>query len=323
MNVPGWHGVPQRFARRDGAVGDALESLAERPVRLDVEGVLSAWGKRPWSGATIVHGVTYAPGAPPPSLSSAGDWPHVFEHAVAKIARQAVKPVLALGGGVDGAAVLAAWKKTDVALPALATFALGDHEYDEVEPAERIAAWAGARLRIIRVNADRLLGLTPHAVAACGAPLYNLHPVSRYAFALELAALGYETLITGDGADAAFRGRPDLDYVPLVAAMTARCGLGLHSPFLSEDVVAASLAFAPDPSKRAVRHYLAREGFPRDLGEQPKRPRMMPPLDFALDSVAIRGLANELRLDVTLATDSDRVGWLTLTSLVSFLRGGA
>jgi asparagine synthetase B (glutamine-hydrolysing) len=321
MSAPGWHGVPQRFVRRDGAVGDALEALAERPVLLDVDGVMSAWGKRPWSGATIVQGVTYAPGAVPP-LSSGGDWQHAFERAVARIARQAVKPVLALGGGVDGAAVLAAWKKTDVALPALATFSLGDREYDELEPAERIAAWAGARLRIIRVNPDRLLGLTPHAVAACGAPLYNLHPVSRYALALELAALGYETLITGDGADAAFRGRPDLDYVPLVAAMTARCGLGLHSPFLAEDVVAASLALAPDPSKRAVRQYLVREGFPRDLGEQPKRPRRMPALDLTLDSAAIRSLANELRLDVTLATDSDRVAWFTLSSLVSFLRGG-
>ena len=308
MTTRDWHGLARRYVRADGARAVTLAALVTRPVRLSRDGVLAAWGDGTDDLATVLEGVRQAPCAPA-LAPSAEPFARALEAAVAAIAGTAVCPVVALGGGVDGAAVLAAWRASGAPMPLVLTLETGLAAYDEVAAAQAIAAAFGARCEVVALPPAALVALAPAAAVIAEAPFYNLHPVHRLALARAAVTRGASTLVTGDGADAVFRGAPDLDYVPIVAALTRSAGLELASPFFSPAVVAAT---RPDPGKRAIRAYVAAAG----LAPAPKRARSVPALDLKpiLDATRIAALA--VALDLAPAAT---VGWVTLDHLVHAL----
>jgi asparagine synthetase B (glutamine-hydrolysing) len=323
-----WHGIERRYVRAaDGRVEGSLAALAIAPLALDRVGIEAGWGLRDAPERTVLAGVEQAPTrtiSPRPG----SPWVEALESDVAAIARSARAPALALGGGLDAAVVLAAWRATGLPIPTVVTLSTGLPTYDEVEAATTIAAALGMRCEPVHITPERLLQRLPWCVAAIEAPLYNLHPVGRLALAAELRSRGHDVLVTGDGADACFRGRPDLDYVPLMAALTTAAGLALRSPFLREDTLAATLAqlhpvdaSAPDPGKHATRAYAAAAGLPDVLTTAPKQPRWLPPLDLGghLDTRVIARLGREIGIAPALDSDRARVGWSTLSLLVSHL----
>jgi asparagine synthase (glutamine-hydrolysing) len=319
-----WHGRPRAYLRlQDGATGQSLRALAERPLMLDRVGIQTAWGQAAAHDRTVLAPLRRLSPAPPPPGPAPDDdassWSQAFEAAVRRVAATAPAPALALGGGVDAAAVLAAWRTTGTPLPSVLTVQTGVEGYDEVEQASAMAAALGATVHPVPVTPAELVAHLPTAVAAAETPLYNLHPVTRLGLARAARARGFLSLVTGDGADAIFRGQADLDYVPVVAALTASARLTLASPFFDPQLVAATLALGPDPAKRPLREYLRAHG----VFDPPKRPRWMPPLDLSahLSLPLVRRLEAALSLRAELDTDRGRVGWVTLGLLVRSLGG--
>ncbi len=243
--------------------------------------------------------------------------------AVDAIAARAVAPALALGGGVDAAVVLAAWRETGRPLPAVLTLRTGLPGYDELEAAQAIASALGVRCELVDVPTTRWGELLEPGIQAVETPLYNLHPLSRLALAEAARARGFRTLVTGDGADAVCAGRADLDYVPLVARLTEDAGVALESPFLEDGVLEALLRAGADPKKRALREQACALGVPRELAQAPKRPRWLPALPLTLAPERLAPLAAELSLPLVLETDAQRVGWLTLELCARQLAGAA
>jgi asparagine synthetase B (glutamine-hydrolysing) len=318
-----WHGSGRGYLRhRDGAVAGSLHALAEPPFLLDPVGVRAAWGLADAPDHTVLRGLGRTPSSPPPARArSPASWAAAFEAEVHRLAATARAPALALGGGLDAAAVLAAWRATGAPLPTVLTLRTGLPGYDEVEDARFIATALGARCEEVSIAPAQLVELLPRAVAAIGAPLYNLHPVGRLALARAARARGFQTLVTGDGADAVFAGRPDLDYVPLVAELTRAGGMEPASPFFSPELIAATLAAGPDPEKAALRAY-AEPFLGAGHAQRPKHARWMPPLDL---SVHVRRLELDriaLELGVPLRLDPDRaaVGFISLELLLRSLR---
>jgi asparagine synthetase B (glutamine-hydrolysing) len=262
----------------------------------------------PHAGDSVVDAMT-ADAARLPSRTNdvaARAWAAAFELAIAAVAARAHTPAVALGGGLDGAAVLAAWRASGVAMPAVVTIATGLPGYDEIAEACAIAASIGVRCEVIGVTPAQIVDAVPEAVPLGEAPLYNLHPVARRVLAREVARRGHDVLVTGDGGDAVFAGRPDHDYVPIVAAYTT-ASLRVASPYFAPAVIAAT---RPDPDRRVLRDYVIASGLP----DRPKRRRMMPALDLGalVDRERIGALATQL--DLPPAAD---VRWVTLDYLVS------
>jgi asparagine synthetase B (glutamine-hydrolysing) len=324
MRGQAWHGVGWTYAHiQDGRTAARLRCLTTPPVELDALGVAQAWGQRPIldPGRTIVRDVRRVP--PPLAAVDEGAplaFDVAFDAAVARLAARSERPVLALGGGLDAAAVLVAWRRAGAPLPTVATLQTGLVGYDEVEAARATCRNFGVPLQVVDISEEVLRAAVLPAVLAVETPLYNLHPVSRYALASALRERGHDALVTGDGADAIFAGAPDHDYVPLVASMTEAAGLRLSSPFLDARVVAAACPDStPDPSKGALRAYVSRHAGPRWLSRLPKRPRSMPALPRRPE-VATEVLASVARrLDRPMRLDDDRarVGWTTLALLVA------
>jgi asparagine synthetase B (glutamine-hydrolysing) len=300
----------------------SLQALARTPLALSAHGILSAWGREPDPRATVLEDVEldsddFVEPLPCASLP----WARVLEEQVAEIAATASATALALGGGLDAAAVLAAWRRSGAPLPAVMTIETGLGDYDETEGARAIAASFGLKVETVFVPPEHVVELLPEAVETAATPLYNLHPVARFALCRAARERGYQTLITGDGADAAFAGAPDFDYVPVVAALSESTGMKLASPFLDGPALDATLSAGRDPGKTKLREYVREQGLPAWLAARPKCARLMPAID--LGRVLRRGPVRELseRLGIALSLDSDRerVGWVTLDFLVRSL----
>jgi asparagine synthetase B (glutamine-hydrolysing) len=309
-----WHGIASSYRRSDGIDGASLRDLVARPPTLDLAGVRAAWGEVDDPYATVVANVRRAPcKVVAPMPLAFGAWTAMFEAAVARVAIAAVEPMLALGGGLDAAAVLVAWRGTGVAMPAVATFATGLASYDEVDLARAIARAVGVTCEVVEVAPSELVARAPMAAKAAATPFYNLHPVHRLVLA-QVRGRGGATLVTGDGADAVFSHRRDLDYVPHVVALARAAGLATASPFFAEDLIAAT---PHDPRKQYLRDYL-REQKLGWLADEPKRTRRVPPLDLEpiLDRPRIGKLAAALGVTATFDDDRARVGWATLDHLV-------
>jgi hypothetical protein len=328
---PRWHGIPRRYLRADGARSDRLASLASQPLQWDRVGVLTAWGLADAPERTVLRGISTDIAQVQVPAPPDDGWTQIFEAEVARLARSVEAPVVALGGGLDAAAVLVAWRECGVPLPEVVTLHTGLPDYDEVDQADAIGRALGVAVRAIDVPLEALWSALPDAVAWLETPLYNLHPVGRLALARAVRARGCGTLITGDGADAAFAGRPDWDYVPLVAALTGAAGLRLASPFLAGRTLAATLAMGRDPEKRPLRHYLAQRGFPQWLVAKPKRPRWVPcpsplqdlPPAAQVTRSRLDALAAEIDLPVDLEPQRGLVSWVSLGLLSAHLEGVA
>jgi asparagine synthase (glutamine-hydrolysing) len=281
-----WQGVRRLYLRqRDGAQAGTLRQLVETPFQFDRLGVEAAWGfEREPSQRTVVEGISQAAcealAEPRLPLREA------FLEAVARLPSGAA---LALGGGLDGALVLAGLRELGLPMPALLTLETGLAGYDEVDRAAATVAALAVPLQVIRVRPETLIELLPQAIAAMETPLYNLHPLSRLALAIEARSRGFTHLITGDGADAACAGKADLDYVPLVAALTECAGLRLASPFFANDVITG----AGGANKQKLRELGAQLGLDEFITQAPKTPRLMPALDSSRYQ-ALERLAPEL-----------------------------
>ena len=321
--VRDWHGVRRSYFRSSEPVTAShlrsrLKECVALPLRVSRQGLLAAWGElsAPW--LTFVEGVRQLPCGyglelSPSSASVSGS----LRRAVERLTRECPSPVLALGGGLDSAVVLALWRETGAPLPRLATLRTGLGAYDETERAAAVGAHFDAPLEIVSTDASEIATRVLDAVAAAETPLYNLHPVSRLLLAEKLAGSGAQTLVTGDGADALSRGRPDTDYVPLVAAMTTAGGLANASPFLCDDVVATILGGGPDREKRALRALGRELGLPSWLTGARKSPRFMPPVDIEtlVNRHALEKLAAHVDLALQLGSDRQRVGWVSASLL--------
>ena len=334
-----WQGVQRAYLRvRDGAQAASLKLLVERPLRFDRDGVRAAWGvaTRPPARASAIRvderavdddaietfertpfaGIVQRPRALLPHPTR--ELRDLFLEEIVRLHRTSAAPALALGGGLDAALVLAAIRECALPLPALLTLSTGLADYDEVAQAEAIARHFSAPLIVVRTA---LAALLPHAVALTETPLYNLHPVGRLALAQAARARGFDALFTGDGADAACRGAPDLDYVPLVAALTDGAGVQLRAPFLDPVTIAA----ARGENKKELRSLATALGLPRTLIEATKRGRMMPAIDLSmhLDRAHAARLARDLDEPLQLDSDRARVSWITLSLLARHLEGAS
>lgn len=323
-----WQGAQSCFVRRrDGARADSLRPLVERPTRFDREGVRAAWGLGARdSGAppSVLAGIHHAPRASLPLASRAlgESFLSALEEESGRLRAVRGFAALALGGGLDAALVLAGLRAVDAPLPALLTLETGLDGYDEVERAQAIARHFGKPLEIVRAAPGALAALLPRAVSLAETPLHGLHPVGRLALAQAAQARGCAVLFTGDGADAACRGAPDLDYVPIVASLTRGAGLRLASPFFDAQVIAA--ARDPAEGKEKLRALATALGLPAWITDAPKRARAMPPIDRALfarweDRAQLERLA--LQLGEPLRLDSERaaLSWITLGLLARAL----
>lgn len=324
-----WHGLHWSFERQaDGARSPTLAALCSPTIALDPRGVDEAWGLcPPTHRPTIVSGIERRD--PSRSVPTRGHGEalartEAFEAAVATIANSSVAPVVALGGGLDATAVLLAWRAHTGAWPDVATLRTGDDNYDEVDQARSICTTLGAKLSVIDVTPAELVALLPRAVAVCQCPLYGLHPVGRLGFAQALRARGFETIISGDGADAVFGAHPDYDYVPVVAALTEGTMMSLRSPFF-DDAVVASWLHAPDPNKRWIRDYVTERGAPPWLGRMPKRSRSLaaPMSDLGVSPALLDELGTALRRRYRGDTDRERISWISLALLWQRLRGAS
>jgi asparagine synthase (glutamine-hydrolysing) len=304
--VRDWHGCKRGYVRGE-RVATRLRDLVEQPLALDRHGVLAAWGRVLDPYATVVAGVRQLP-CRGRDRANVSVWSQCLEVQVAAIARAVRDPVVALGGGLDAAAVLVAWRASGLPMPAVVTLATGLAEYDEVDAALATAHALDVRCEVVWIAPAGLVAAAPEAAIAAEAPFYNLHPVHRLVLARELHERGYATLVTGDGADAVFAGEPDLDYVPIVAALTEHAGLAIASPFFADAIVDTTPI---DRTKQLVRAYVGGE-----LASRPKRSRLVPSLDLSpiLDRGRITGLAAQLDL-----VPSDDVGWTTLEHLARSL----
>jgi asparagine synthetase B (glutamine-hydrolysing) len=233
--------------------------------------------------------------------------------------------MIALGGGLDAALVLSLFRAAGRPIGEAVTLQTDMPGYDESERAERVATALGARLYRVRVTAQDFLGALPEAIGHIEQPLYNLHPVSRLLLSRAAARLGARTLVTGDGADQALSGRPSADYLPLVAALTEGAGLALWSPFLDEAVIASALRHGPDPDKARLRALARAMGVPAWVVSARKVPQRAPRLDLSryLDAPALALLSTELGAPLSLGSDREAVGWVTLALARRCLAGEA
>lgn len=319
-----WQGVGWSLVRvADGVGARTLRELVDGRARLDAVGVDEAWGLAPATGRrTVVAGIERRPPSGPSlvqATTTARERDRCFEDAVGRIAASAPEAALALGGGLDAAAVLLAWREQTGAWPAVLTLRTGDGNYDEVDAAGSLCDGLGAPLEVIDVSVTELRGLLATATIAAQCPLYDLHPVARLGLATAARDRGYATLVTGDGADAAFRGQPDYDYVPVVAALTDAAGLRLRSPFWDDALLGALLGAGPDPDKAWLRGYLQRRGAPWALVSRPKRPRGLGAGGLRPSLERLPSLAARLGRPLRLQTERERISWGTLDLVVHWL----
>ena len=308
-------GLRRHYVRaRDGAQAGSLWALCETGARLDPAGVRAAWGQGPESGLTCVAGVALQPRAPWPAAAAGLGLKEALHGALERILASGARPVLALSGGVDSALVLALAREAGRPFDGLVTLESELPGYDEAEEAESVARALGYTVERVRVATGQYADALPEAIAATEAPLYNLHPVTRLLLSRILAARGFSTLVTGDAADQVFAGTSPHLYLPLVAALSARGGMALASPFFDTAVLGVAAARPADPQKGLLRALALELGVPRAVVERAKRPRLTPPVSLSAhrDAAALARVASAVGLTASEASDAEHVGWTTL-----------
>ncbi|MDB4936995.1 MAG: asparagine synthase [Labilithrix sp.] len=326
-----------------GAHADDLRSLlaivpSARDGALDPLGIDAAWGRTDAPGRTClraVHAVPpgmtlvrdhagesarvrVAPSPPPSSASSSNDLAATLVDATARALAGAVRPIVALGGGLDAALSVLAARRAGASVTQAIHLSLPGTTYDESAGAHALASALGLELHDVAISTGDLANELPRAVALAETPLYNLHPVARAVVARVAKERGHDVLVTGDGADQAARGATErADYVPVVAAMTTGSGVALGSPFLDEAMVAL-LSTRGDPGKQRLRELAVAWGLPRSLADRPKVPCSAPPLprEAFPDARSLESLATSLGRALSWSAD-DRAN-VGIASLAAF-----
>lgn len=242
----------------------------------------------------------------------------LLEQAMQRVMADGKKAAVALSGGLDSALVITLLKRIGLPNVPVATLATGLEGYCELASTRQAAKMLGIHdLAVIEASGDALVEALPHAIRAAEAPLFNLHPVSRWLLAQALHREGFEVLITGDGADQLFAGSDPRNYVPIVGALTRESGLDLRSPFFD----AALAASTPAPSQdKAVLREIATDLLPSELLARPKKPCYAPELDVSRHWQAdrIEDLAGKLGEPPSRpGGDANATLWTTLGLLAS------
>ena len=303
-----------------GASSRSLRAVVPPGARLDARAVAFFWGTSDEDpGAGCFEGVARTRA---PLLTGAVAAPIGVALADAVAACAVGRAAVALSGGLDSAAVLACAAALGVR-DAFVLAPVGMGGYDERDAALEAAAALGARATVVEAREEDFVAALPECVAACGAPLYNLHPVGKYLLARAAAAAGVTVLISGDGADEAARGEGGERWLPIAAALAEAGGARLACPFTRADVRAA---LAGDTDKRALRAWLADRFAP--AARRPKRPRYAPAMDLSrwIDPGELAALGAELGRPPPLGAraafdhDKDAVRWATLALLARHVR---
>ncbi len=325
------------FDPASGAHASRLASLlarvpAARGSGLDVRGVEAAWGLADAPDRTCLSGIR----AVPPGMRlvaratlrevAQSSRPPAEAHLDAMLVDAAThalegarRPVVALGGGIDAPLAVLAARRAGVVIREAVHLAIPGTSYDESQEARAVAEALGLTLHEIKLDAAELARELPLAVRLAETALYNLHPVSRVVVARVARARGHDVLVTGDGADQAARGATETaDYVPIVAAITRGCGLGLAAPFL-DDALVDLLASGGDPEKTSLRELAVMWGLPRAIAERAKAPTFAPPLPRVAFPCA-RALASlERSLGRSLSWSGDDRANVGVASLAAFV----
>jgi asparagine synthase (glutamine-hydrolysing) len=319
-----------------------------RRAGLDAVGVASAWGHTDAPTRTCLRGVravppggalvrdsdgrlaattagrestlSSTPASTPSMLDTSDDaLARILVSAAQGMLSTARRPLVALGGGLDGPLAVMAARRAGIDLAEAITVTMPGTAYDEAASARATARALKLSLEEVRITPEDLALELPQAVRQAETPLYNLHPVSRSVVAAAAAARGHDALVTGDGADQAAAGaKGPADYVPIVAALTRAAGLSLAAPFVDAAVV-ASLAASPDQAKTRLRRLARAWGLPADLAERAKVPRFAPALPRSAYPTApvIERLSRALQRPLTWSPD-DRLN-VGIASLVHFV----
>jgi asparagine synthase (glutamine-hydrolysing) len=333
------YGVKRIFYRPKGPHATSCRALLKDEIpTLDPEGIRAAWGDVPesdrtcfdgikavprghrlagHSGAWRIESVSSAPKAQARSDSTLSDAPlvHVLVEATTR-ALVGKRIALALSGGLDSALLLVLMKIAGVTPPPLYTLAPKLRGYDESDRAERTAAHFGLELNKVPLTEKDFVAALPDTVAAAEVPLFNLHPVSKLLLARHLASEGFDTVLTGDGADEVFSFTDRASYLPIVGAIMRSCGVELASPYLDPIVVARAATLTLDAEKRPLR-IIAEGEVPDELVKEPKTPRLTPTMDLSTHWSDAQGAALAKTSGITMAIrdDRDQVCWTTLLLL--------
>jgi hypothetical protein len=250
--------------------------------------------------------------------AEAGDLGAALRAAIARIVDTAPRPfAVALSGGLDSAIVLALVRELHPSVTPL-VLAPTIPDYTEVETAVETARVAGTAAAVIEVTGEEFICAVPAAISAFEAPIYNLHPVSKWLLADHARAAGFASVISGDGADQVFTRDVSGDYLPLASAAFAAAGVGLFTPFLDHDVIVRVLAMPPDAEKRALREFGRTLPIPLPLVRDRKVSRLAPPMSLGIPAAKLRDLATLVRRDLPASPD---VRWETLALLIDSFGG--
>jgi asparagine synthase (glutamine-hydrolysing) len=308
-------------------LGALLVKLPAARQDLDPIGVDAAWGRVHAPTHTCLRAVRALPPSVEPSAAPpAPDLETALIAASARSLRSALRPVVALGGGLDAPLAVLAARRAGFTIEHAIHVSVPGTSYDEAEAARATAAALGLAVHELCVSVDELARALPRAVRFAETPLYNLHPVSRALVARIARERGHDALVTGDGADQAARGATEpADYVPVVAAITRASGVGLASPFL-DDALVDLLIDARDPEKKALRELSVAWGLPGYLARRPKVASSAPPLPRAFfpPPGELSRLASALGRPLAWSDDdASNVGVASLAAFVSAFAIGA
>lgn len=111
-----------------------------------------------------------------------------------------------LSGGVDSSSVLGMASRYSNGKFTAFTIAFDHPDFDESGPARRMAEFAGAEFRPIRVKGNDFADVFYDAVWKGEMIHYNAHGAARFHLSRAVRSEGYKTVIGGEGADEMFAG---------------------------------------------------------------------------------------------------------------------
>jgi len=265
---PDREGLRQYFARQP----DGRRTCFEKVSKVPLHHLLTKQGNT----LALAEEETKWPALIPPSR-----WIESLTFAIKSILGQSRRPALALSGGLDSAFLLALCRRIEADITVV-TLGASLPGYCEKETTLAAAKSLGCDdVLILEAKADDFIQALPAAIAAGETPLYNLHPVSKWLLARELRRRGFDTVITGDGADQVFAGADSRNYLPIVGAMTRAAGIALACPFLDCGMAPRAGVVGSDPDKSALRA-LALDLLPPEIAHRPKQPRLAPDFDLSI-----------------------------------------
>lgn len=313
--------VPSYLDRSSGASATRIDALRPAGAAFDRDGVAQFLGPRPVASATCFAEIErrWDPfDAKPVRASAASDLVGTLRSAVEDAIIDASNPVVALSGGVDSIVVALLLGDVLGRAPVAATLVTGLEGYCEREATARAADVLGIELVEVVVDGEDIVDALPAAVRAAEVPMYNLHPVTKWMFAEGIASLGFDRVLTGDGADQVIAHDPGVDYLPVVGAIFASSRADVRWPFLDRDVVEWCQSVQPDPGKAELRS-LVENRVGLEFATVPKCPRFTPPLDLCryVDDSATQRIADDLDIDAPSVLNGRHCDDRTLTRWVT------